>query len=41
MQSYAFVNKDIIKSMDSIADKVKNEIIQMSKKRENYFEQLR
>lgn len=37
MQPYSFVNKEIIKSMDNIADKIKEEIIEMTRKRENYF----
>ncbi len=38
MQSYRFVNKDIVSSMDGIADKIKDEIVNMTKKREAYFQ---
>ena len=41
MNEYAFVNKEAISSMDKIANSVKDEIINMTKKRETYFTELR
>lgn len=41
MSGYKFVNKEIVHSMDSIAEKIKDEIVNMTKKREAYFQQLR
>lgn len=41
MQNYAFVSESTVRQMDKIAEQVKNEILNMTQKRLDYFEELR
>ena len=41
MSSYDFLDKGIVNQIDSIAQKVRLEILKMTEKRERYFEELR